>query len=350
MNKWSSQTRTEPAQNHTASSRGKMSIAFSSASFFRFYSHKHPRPHQSLHYTCPTARLAILGTVPSTFANAILSAGVSPSDISLAKAIEQHAIYGHLIATAPSITTLYQSPSNPAFPDAVFVEDPVVILSPRTAFMPAQGHVSRAGEGAALAEVLKRAGVAVLHVPGVRLDGGDVLKIAGFVLVGMSERTERASVPVLQQAFHDDVQGTEQAPKVLPIPLVGALHLKSLVTWVGDVHHGGEGFLVAPEGDAGTATVQQIQQTTGREWDVALVPEQESFAANVLYIPPDDDAEGEQAVGTVLVQKSCPASVEILRNKLAALEGRVGRATVVPVDTSEFVKANGALTCMSVIL
>lgn len=327
-----------------------MPIAFSSVLLSRLYHHRHPPPRQSHHRTCPIARLAIIGTVPSTFSNAILSAGVSPSDISLAKAIQQHAIYSHLLATAPSITTLYQLPSNPAFPDGVFVEDPVVILSSRTAFMPTAGHVSRAGEGAALAEVLKHAGVTVRRAPEIRLDGGDVLKIAGFVLVGVSERTESASVPALQRAFQDDVRGTEQAPNVIPISVVGGLHLKSLVTWVGDLHHGGKGFLVAPEGDAGTVTVEQIQQRTGTEWAVAWVPEQECLAANVLYIPPGEDAEGEQADGIVLVQKSCPTSVEILQNKLAAMEGPLGRVSVVSVDMSEVAKANGALTCMSVIL
>lgn len=296
----------------------------------------------------PTASIAIVGTVPSTFASGILSPDVLPTDISLKKAIEQHAEYCHALSKIPAISGLYQSPSNPAFPDGVFVEDPLVIISKRTAFMPTAGHESRDGEGAALTSVLKRIGVVVRHAWDIRLDGGDVLKVPGFVVVGISERTESASVEALQAALDDDAAGDKRAPKVVPVAVVDELHLKSLVTWVGGVDASDHGFLVAPDDERGKQCLKRIQEATGMSWDVLQVPEEESLSANVLFIPPRKDKYGSVARGAVFVQKSCPTSVKLLKEKVVA-EG-MEDIEVVAVDMSEMAKANGALTCMSVII
>lgn len=226
----------------------------------------------------------------------------------------------------------------------------MVMISSRMAVMAAAGHPARSGEGEALAEVLKRVGVYVRRVADVRIDGGDVLKIAGFVLVGLSARTEAGAVEVLQNAFDDDlrIRSEAESPRVVGVTVDKELHLKSLVTWVGDLHAAGKGFLVAPEGEDGTEIVRRIVEATGREWEVAWVPERESLGANVLYVPSRMDEEGRVLNGAVFVQKSCRRAVEIVKSEV---ERRgIENVAVVEVDMSELAKANGALTCSSVII
>lgn len=296
----------------------------------------------------PVAIIAIVGTLPSTFAKAVLSDGVLPSDISLDKATEQHVEYCNLLSRVPSVTALHQSPSDPSFPDGVFVEDPLVIISNRTAFIPCAGHESREGESIALTTILKRIGVRVRHAQNVRLDGGDVLRIPGFVLVGISERTEHASLKVLQNVFDEDAEGDEVVPSVVPIEVIGGLHLKSLVTWVGGLNISDKGFLVVPDSEDGNECLRRIQKASKQPWDVLKLPEAESLAGNMLFVHARTTERGSVAKGAVFIQQSCPTSIELLRCKLDAAE--VKNVDIVTVDTSEIAKANGALTCMSVLV
>lgn len=294
-----------------------------------------------------TSRIAIVGTVPSSFPNALLAAGFEPKDISLERAISQHVAYTHQIAMSPSIGTVYQCPSSKPHPDCVFVEDPVVMISRHVAFMGQLGHGKRVGEGDAMVEVIRRAG-AIIHESTVRVDGGDVLHMPGLVFVGMSERTEMKAVKALQDSFDADaVSRNVKAPRVLPVIVQGSLHLKSVVTWVGGTNVDSPGFLVASNTNEGHSAINSIilssvAEAAGKTWDIVWVAEEERAAANVLYIGDMDDKEG-----TVLVQGDCFKAVEIIKKSVR----RMGmKAEVVALDTSEFSKANGALTCMSVII
>lgn len=299
-------------------------------------------------FTCSItlARIAIVGTVSSSFPKALLAAGFEPKDISLQKAITQHATYSHQIAMSPHVTEVYQCPSSYAHPDCVFVEDPVVMVSSQMAFMGRLGHSTRRGESEAMSDVLRRTGT-IIRKSTVRVDGGDVLQTPGFVFVGISERTEIAAVRELQHAFDADATSrNRKAPRVTPIIVQGALHLKSVVTWVGDTDINSPGFLVAANTDAGHSIINSIVMSSvvrdaGRTWEVAWITEEQA-AANVLFIGGTDDVEG-----SVFVQQNCCEAVGVVRSKLRKMEMR---AKVIGLDTSEFSKANGALTCMSVIV
>lgn len=215
------------------------------------------------------------------------------------------------------------------------------MLSANSAFMGIPGHPSRVGESANLAALLRRVGIAV-QTADVNIDGGDVLKVPGAVFVGMSSRTVPNAVSALQRAF--DVESSVSglpAPEVIPIPLENALHLKSVVTWVGGSQRGDRGFLVAPDSEVGQRVVRLMAEESKLSLPVQWVKEVASEDANVLYI----GEEGEKQ-GKVLVQGRCDGTADVVREGVA----RSGlNVEVVMMDTSELQKANGALTCMSII-
>ena len=299
----------------------------------------------------PLARIAVVGTVPDSFHNAILAPGINPSDISLKVARDQHALYCSALS-ATNITSLIQLPPNPRHPDSVFVEDPVVIISDKTAFMAKAGHPSREGEGAALETHLQQLGLRVYKDPAVNLDGGDVLKMNEFIIVGISERTERAAIASLQRAVMEDFHSNpfyETCPTVLSVQVDANLHLKSVVTWVGAFGSNSEGFLVASDTPSGRDMVDRIAACTPGNWNVVWIDANEAGAANVLYIPPTLSKPNDDT-GYILVQEKSPGAVKAIQDALSNCESDLAKTVVIPVDTSEFGKANGALTCMSVIV
>lgn len=293
----------------------------------------------------------IVGTVPSTLPNAILAPSVKPGDVSVSTAIEQHDTYVKTISSTPSVTGIIRLPQDDALPDSVFVEDPVVVLSEHTAFVPLAGHPNRDGESDALVPILEQLGVEVLRTD-VKLDGGDVMRVGEFYIVGISNRTEEASLAALQAAVDRDFETHscwEFRPQVVSVHVSQGLHLKSAVTWVGDVGvRKPTGFLVAPDSDIGHKLIGDICRVTGRNWDVAWVREDDSPAANVLFIPPAQNKVDVRG-GRVFVQSTFPNAVHVLQSKVAQVFP--GRAIeVLAVDMSELIKANGALTCSSVLI
>lgn len=83
------------------------------------------------------------------------------------------------------------------FPDALFVED-VALTFPEGAILLRPGAPSRAGEVAHIATALRDHHHDVLAMTGPgHVDGGDVLRLADRVLIGLSRRTNRAGADEL---------------------------------------------------------------------------------------------------------------------------------------------------------
>ena len=83
--------------------------------------------------------------------------------------------------------------------DAVFVEDTALCL-PQGAILMRSGAPTRAGEVAQMAPVLRGLYDEVLEISGPGcIEGGDILTTGREVLVGLSERTNRAGVSELAQ-------------------------------------------------------------------------------------------------------------------------------------------------------
>jgi dimethylargininase len=141
------------------------------------------------------------------------------------------------------------------------------------------------------------------------LEGGDVLRVDRTILVGLSPRTNQAGVAQL---------AAELEPfgyAVRPVAVRGALHFKTACSYVG------EGTLLVNRGWIDAAALDGYKLI-----DVAS---DEHWAANALRI-------GE----TVLMPAGFPRTEAILR--------RAG-FQVQSLDVSELQKAEGSVTCLSVI-
>ncbi|CAM3496347.1 dimethylargininase [Nocardioides zeicaulis] len=199
-------------------------------------------------------------------------------------------------------------PPAPDCPDAVFVEDTVVVYGD-LAVVTRPGADARKPETAGTEQVLRDLGLRIAHIeaPGT-LDGGDVLKHDGTVWVGLGGRTNRAGID--QLAAHLAPLGAE----VVAVPLTKALHLKSAVTALPD------GTVVG--------------------WDPVV--DDPATWSSYLAVPEEPGAHVVLLDGsTVLMSSAAPRT-------RALYEERGLR--VVAVDVSEFEKLEGCVTCLSVRL
>lgn len=205
------------------------------------------------------------------------------------------------------------------------------MVAGRAAVVSRIGAASRQGEEAAVATALAKLGYAVSRLaPPATLDGGDVLQLPGstHVLVGLSKRTNAEGVAQLAAALPDRA--------VHGVPLPQGLHLKSLLTALDDrtllVADTAAGRALSASLAAHPALTKGPQASPG--WQHVFVPD--PVCANVLLL-------GSRQVVT---QHSDPAT-EALLDELCANHGlqlhRLPRAT-------EFIKADGALTCCSILL
>jgi dimethylargininase len=224
--------------------------------------------------------------------------------IDIARARLQHAAYEACLADLG--LHLISLPAEPAYPDAVFVEDPALVLD-EVAVILRPGAESRRGESDSLARVLEQ------HRPLRRLrepatlDGGDVVRAEKTLYVGLSARSNTAGVR--QLAAEVEPLGYT----VRPVPVQDCLHLKSAASYLGD----GTLLLHRPWVDASAFA------------GVKLIDVPEPCGANVLAIG-----------GTVLVPSAAPQTAELL-------DGLGWQVRL--LDNSELMKAEGALTCCSLI-
>lgn len=229
------------------------------------------------------------------------------SPIDVTRAAAQHEAYERtLAALGCAVVSL---PEEPELPDAVFVEDTAVVVD-EVAVITRPGAASRRAETASVAAVLARyRPVVTITAPGT-LDGGDVLRLGRRLFVGVSGRTDGAGIGQLRAAL------APYGYTVEAVPVHGCLHLKSAVTQV------------AP--DAVLVNPAWVDPRTFAGFAPIPIDPGEPFAANALLL---GDA--------VVYPEAFPAT--------AAALARAGVA-LATVDVSELAKAEGAVTCCSLIL
>ena len=227
--------------------------------------------------------------------------------IDLDRAREQHAAYEWALVEAGC--TVRRLDSSADMPDAVFVEDIAVVLD-EGAVVCRPGAEPRRTETAGVLEALARHGRPAQHIkaPGT-LDGGDVLVIGRQVFVGSSARTNRAGIDQLARML----EPVGYAVRVVPVR--GCLHLKSAAT------------ALAPD----TVLINRVWVPAYAFAGLSLldIDPQEPYGANAL------------AVADVVVY---PSAFPRTRERLERRGLRVR-----PVDVDELQKAEGAVTCCSVI-
>ena len=232
---------------------------------------------------------------------------VGREPIDVARAASQHA--GYEAALRSLGAEVVRIPAEPELPDAVFVEDAAIVLD-ELAIMARPGAESRRPEVPSVAAVLERYRRLGRLQPPATLDGGDVLVVGNRIYVGRSSRTNSEGVSALCHL------ATPLGYGVRAVEVRGALHLKSAVTAIGAGR-----VLLNP---------QWVNRDEFRDFDVCLIDPAEPGAANALAI-------GDRVIYPTHYPRTA-----------AVLEGMGLR--VIAVDVDELAKAEGGVTCCSLIL
>jgi dimethylargininase len=163
--------------------------------------------------------IALTRAVPPSIVHCELS-HLERIPIDVGRAAEQHDAYERALERVGC--RVERIAPEPDMPDSVFVEDTAVVLDD-IAVITRPGAESRRGETRSMAEALKRyRELAYIEAPGT-LDGGDVLRLGDTLYVGLSARTNGEGIRQLARF----------AP-VVSVPVTQCLHLKSAVTEVAD--------------------------------------------------------------------------------------------------------------------
>jgi dimethylargininase len=227
-----------------------------------------------------------------------------PIDVVLAQA--QHAEYERCLASLGC--EVHTLPAQPDLPDSVFVEDMAVVLD-RLAIITRPGSESRWPEVPSIAEALRPLRKLSFIAAPATLDGGDVLVAGTNVFVGLSTRTNAEAVEQLRALLNPHGYTVEA------VEVRGCLHLKSAAT---PVAHGT--LVVNPA---------WIDQRAFAGFELIAVAPEEPLAGNTLLLG-----------NTVICAAAFPKTRALLRER---------GISVVPVDVSELAKAEGGLTCCSLI-
>lgn len=250
--------------------------------------------------------LAVTRQISPRFAECELT-HIERTPIDLPRAREQH--FGYTQALHSLGCHVVELPPEPDLPDSVFVEDAAIIL-PETAVITLPGAPSRRPETESIAEVLlPHRSLIYLREPAT-LDGGDVLVLDKHIYVGFSTRSNLSAVEQLQQQlskFGYFVSGVE---------LHGCLHLKSAVTRI----------------DRSTLLINPawVDPCQFEDYRLLEADSGEPYAANILMI----------------------GGRGIYADNFPRTEAKLKRHSVdlMTVDVSELAKAEGAVTCCSLIL
>ncbi len=226
--------------------------------------------------------------------------------INLETAVAQHSQYEQALQSLG--VEIISLPAEPDLPDSVFVEDAALVLD-EVAILTRPGAKSRRPEVKSISKALSPyRDLVTIQAPGC-MDGGDILLTGKTIYVGISTRSNTSAIQQMQtilKQFGYQVKG---------ITVKDCLHLKSAVTQVAE-----NTILINPA---------WIDKAEFAGYQVIEVHPTEMYGANAVQV-------GE----SLLYQPSFPET----RVRLEA----VG-LNLVLVDASELGKAEGALTCCSLI-
>ncbi|HSY52006.1 MAG TPA: dimethylargininase [Thermoanaerobaculia bacterium] len=232
---------------------------------------------------------------------------LSRTPIDVGRARDQHRAYETCLASVGC--EIRRIPVDDRYPDAVFIEDTAVVLD-ELAILTRPGAESRRGELEAVSDVLREyRTLARLDAPAA-LDGGDVLQLDRVLYVGQTPRTNAHGIAMLAEIVEP------HGYRVVAVAVDGCLHLKSAVTRVGN-----ETLLM---------NRHWLSSAPFNDWRIIDVHESEPAAANALRI-------GEAVI--------FPEELVRTRRRLEA-----ERIDVRPVSASELARAEGGVTCCSLLV
>ena len=249
--------------------------------------------------------LALTREVSPAFANCELT-HLPRVAIDLDKAVAQHAAYERALESLGC--TIQRIGTGPDMPDSVFIEDAAVVLD-EVAIITRPGAWSRRAETPAVAEALECHRPLVSVQQPATMDGGDVMVVGRSIFVGCSIRTNTAAIEQMRGIV---------APlgySLRPVPVRGCLHLKSAVTALDD-----NTLLINPA----WARADEFHGFT-----LVAVDPREASGANIVRVK-----------DRLVYSGGYPRTLEhIVRHGFH----------VTTVDVGEIAKAEGAVTCCSLI-
>lgn len=288
--------------------------------------------------------------------------------ISLDRMQQQHESYCRIFAhihkrAVTGSFSVVQLPELKEFADSMFVEDVALMFAEGFAVLTNPGAASRKGEVSQIRDPLLASlrsflgqGKSIdvdhdeellraIEEPGT-MDGGDVLVVGRHVFVGVSTRTNLEGIRQLQTLLGDSYC-------VTPVAVAGCLHLKSAVSMLTPT-----AVVVHPEWVS-----PSIFEAVGIRC-VSIDVHDEPHSANVVSFRwfcapavPNDTDNGSgvtpRVVRTVIIPEAFPKLQHILRTFAEAHnadENSDERMEIEVVAVDEIAKAEGALTCCSLIL
>ena len=223
------------------------------------------------------------------------------------KALAQHEKYIEALKKCGVEVTVLEADER--YPDSCFVEDPALITG-KCAIITNPGAASRNGEKdeiiGAVRKFFPEDKIEYIKDPGT-LEGGDVMMVGDTFYVGLSARTNAEGIRQLGEILN------KYGLECVQVPLEKVLHLKTGVNYLEN-----NNMLVSGE---------FIEKPEFAKYNKIVIPEEEAYAANCIWVN-----------GTVIVPEGYPAVLKAVQD--------AGYETLV-VDTSEFRKIDGGLSCLS---
>ena len=221
-------------------------------------------------------------------------------------ALQQHQQYQSALSSLGcEIVTV---PTELDLADSVFIEDTAIVLD-EIAVMCLPGAESRRAEVAGVGDVLQQyRTLASIQPPGT-LDGGDLLRVGKVIYAGLSSRSNQSGIEQLRCIVADYGFSVET------VETTKCLHLKSAVSEVAP-----DTLLINPN---------WINKSAFANYELIDVDEEEPHAANALRVG-----------SSVIYPSSFPRTMENLAQR---------GINVTPIDLSELQKAEGAVTCCSLV-
>jgi dimethylargininase len=226
--------------------------------------------------------------------------------IDIDKAVAEHHAYERCLADLGA--HMVSLPALDSHPDAVFVEDPAIVLD-EVAVITTMGCESRRGERESLAAAIAPFRPLIRMRDPAKLEGGDVMRVGRQLFVGLSVRTNAAGVAQLAGDLAPYGYG------VHAVELRGCLHLKSACCCIGD--------------DCVLVNREWVDTAGFAHYRLIDVAESEPGAANALRV-------GE----TIVMPNAYPETAGLLRQ-----EG----FRVVELEMTELMKAESGVTCSSLV-
>ncbi|SCJ92059.1 N(G)%2CN(G)-dimethylarginine dimethylaminohydrolase [uncultured Eubacterium sp.] len=222
-------------------------------------------------------------------------------------ALKQHDAYIEALKQCGVDVTVLEADER--YPDSCFVEDPALITR-KCAIITNPGAASRNGEKDEIVGAVKKFfsddQIEYIKAPGT-LEGGDVMMVGDHFYVGKSARTNEEGIRQLTEILAKyDMTCSE-------VKLEKVLHLKTGVNYLEN-----NNMLVSGE---------FIEKPDFEKYDKVVIPEEEAYAANCIWVN-----------DKVIVPEGYPAVLEAVKG--------MGYETLL-VDTSEYRKLDGGLSCLS---